>query len=57
MSKQGMISRQLQLGAVQTADGMPIYHEVFDGNTTEAPTMLTTQCAKRCSATGTYAAW
>jgi len=27
---------------VQTADGLPIYHEVFDGNTAEAPTMLPT---------------
>jgi len=30
------------LSGVQTADGMPICHEVFDGNTTEAPTMLPT---------------
>jgi transposase len=30
------------LGVVQTADGMPIYHEVFDGNTSEAPTLLPT---------------
>ena len=27
------------LGVVQTADGMPIFHEVFDGNTAEAPTL------------------
>ena len=27
------------LGVVQTAEGMPIYHEVFDGNTAEAPTL------------------
>ncbi|MDR8470489.1 IS1634 family transposase, partial [Acinetobacter baumannii] len=25
---------------VQTADGMPIHHEVFAGNTAEAPTLL-----------------
>ena len=28
------------LGVVQTADGLPIYHEVFDGNTAEAKTLL-----------------
>ena len=37
-----MVARQFMLGVVQTADGMPIYHEVFDGNTAEAPTMLPT---------------
>jgi transposase len=39
MSKEGVIARQFMLGVVQTADGMPIYHEVFDGNTAEAPTL------------------
>jgi transposase len=39
MSKEGVIARQFVLGVVQTADGMPIYHEVFDGNTAEAPTL------------------
>lgn len=39
MSKEGGIARQFMLGVVQTADGMPIYHEVFDGNTAEAPTL------------------
>ncbi|MBV8503885.1 MAG: IS1634 family transposase [Paucibacter sp.] len=39
MSKEGVIARQFLLGVVQTADGMPIYHEVFDGNTSEAPTL------------------
>ena len=42
MSKEGLVARQFMLGVVQTADGMPIYHEVFDGNTAEAPTMLPT---------------
>jgi transposase len=42
MSKEGTVARQFMLGVVQTADGMPIYHEVFDGNTAEAPTMLPT---------------
>jgi transposase len=42
MSKEGAVARQFMLGVVQTADGMPIYHEVFDGNTAEAPTMLPT---------------
>ncbi|TXH39735.1 MAG: IS1634 family transposase [Burkholderiaceae bacterium] len=39
MSKKGVIARQFMLGVVQTADGMPIFHEVFDGNTAEAPTL------------------
>lgn len=39
MSKEGVIARQFMLGAVQTADVLPIYHEVFDGNTAEAPTL------------------
>ena len=42
MSKQGLIARQFMLGVVQTADGMPIYHEVFAGNTSEAPTLKPT---------------
>ena len=42
MSKEGVIARQFMLGVVQTADGMPIYHEVFAGNTAEAPTLLPT---------------
>lgn len=39
MSKEGLIARQFMLGVVQTAEGMPIYHEVFAGNTAEAPTL------------------
>lgn len=39
MAKEGLIARQFLLGVVQTADGMPIYHEVFAGNTAEAPTL------------------
>ena len=39
MSKEGVVARQFMLGVVQTADGMPIYHEVFAGNTAEAPTL------------------
>jgi len=42
MSKEGIVARQFMLGVVQTADGMPIYHEVFNGNKAEAPTMLPT---------------
>jgi hypothetical protein len=30
------------LGVVQTADGLPLYHEVFDGNTAESKTLLPT---------------
>lgn len=42
MSKEGLIARQFMLGVVQTADGMPIYHEVFAGNTAESPTLRPT---------------
>jgi hypothetical protein len=42
MSKDGMVARQFMLGVVQTADGMPIYHEVFDGNTAEVTTLKPT---------------
>lgn len=40
MSKEGQIARQFLLGVVQTADGLPIHHEVFAGNAAEAPTLL-----------------
>jgi len=42
MSKEGLIARQFMLGVVQTADGLPIHHEVFDGNTAETKTLLPT---------------
>jgi transposase len=42
MSKEGVVARQFMLGVVQTACGIPVYHEVFDGNASEAPTMLPT---------------
>jgi len=42
MSKEGVVARQFMLGVVQTADGMPIYHEVFDGNTAEVTTLKPT---------------
>jgi transposase len=42
MSKEGLIARQFMLGVVQTAEGLPIYHEVFDGNQAEGPTLLPT---------------
>jgi transposase len=42
MAKEGLIARQFMLGVVQTSDGLPIYHEVFDGNTAEAPTLVPT---------------
>jgi transposase len=40
MAKEGLIAKQFMLGVVQTADGLPIYHEVFDGNTAEGKTLL-----------------
>jgi transposase len=42
MSKEGVVARQFMLGVVQTACGMPIYHEVFDGNTAEVTTLKPT---------------
>lgn len=42
LSKDGGIARQVMLGVVQTAEGLPIYHEVFDGNTGETKTLLPT---------------
>jgi hypothetical protein len=39
MSKEGIVVRQIMLGVVQTADGLPLYHEVFDGNTAEVGTL------------------
>jgi transposase len=42
MAKEGLVARQFMLGVVQTADGLPIYHEVFDGNQAEAPTLIST---------------
>jgi len=42
MAKDGLIARQFMLGVVQTAEGLPIYHEVFDGNASETKTLLPT---------------
>lgn len=39
MSKAGLLARQVMLGVVQTAEGLPLYHEVFDGNTAEVSTL------------------
>ncbi|MER1939583.1 IS1634 family transposase [Castellaniella sp. FW104-16D08] len=39
MSKESIIARQFMLGLVQTADGIPLYHEVFPGNTAEVGTL------------------
>ena len=42
MAKEGLIARQFMLGVVQTAEGLPIYHEVFEGNCAETKTLLPT---------------
>ena len=42
MAKEGLIARQFMLGVVQTAEGLPIHHEVFDGNAAETKTLLPT---------------
>ena len=34
------MARQFMLGVMQTAEGLPICHEVFDGNTAETKTLL-----------------
>lgn len=41
-SKEGTIARQFMLGVVQTAEGLPIHHEVYEGNVAEAATLLPT---------------
>ena len=42
MAKEGLIARQCLLGVIQTAEGLPIYHEVLAGNTAETTTLLAT---------------
>ena len=39
MAKVGVVERQVMLGVVQTSEGLPLYHEVFDGNTAEVSTI------------------
>ena len=39
MAKVGVVERQIMLGVVQTAEGLPLYHEVFKGNTAEVTTI------------------
>ncbi len=39
-SKDGDVAREFVLSLVQTADGLPIAHEVHPGNTAEAPTLM-----------------
>ena len=40
MIKSGLVERQFMLSLVQTAEGLPIAHEVHPGNTAEAKTLL-----------------
>ena len=42
MAKEGAIARQVMLGVVQTAEGLPIHHEVFAGNAAETHTLVPT---------------
>jgi hypothetical protein len=42
MSKAGIVARQFLLGVVQTANGLPTNHEVFDGNASEGATLKPT---------------
>lgn len=39
LSKEGGIARQVLLGVVQTAEGLPIAHRVWQGNTAESTTL------------------
>jgi hypothetical protein len=39
LANEGDIARQVMLGVVQTADGLPIHHEVFAGNAAETHTL------------------
>jgi transposase len=39
LSKDGGIARQFMLGVVQTAEGLPIAHRIWEGNTGEAVTL------------------
>jgi transposase len=39
MSKESTINRQVMLGVVQTADGIPLAHHVWPGNTAEVSTL------------------
>jgi hypothetical protein len=59
MAKSGLIARQFMMGVVQTAEGLPSCHEVFDGNQAEPPhvvahakdgagTLCPHQAANRC---------
>jgi transposase len=41
-AKEGGTVRQVMLGVVQTADGLPTHHEVFAGNTGETTTLVPT---------------
>ena len=42
MSKEGGIRRQFVLGVVQSADGLPLHHEVHEGNVAEVSTLTAT---------------
>ena len=42
LAKEGGIARQVMLGVVQTAEGLPIHHEVFEGNAAETATLVPT---------------
>jgi len=39
MLKEGLIARWFMLGIVQTAEGLTLYHDVFDGDTAEISTL------------------
>lgn len=55
-AKEGRITRQVMLGVAQTAEGLPIHHEVFAGNTGETTTLVPTM-KKTCWRVIRSAAW
>jgi hypothetical protein len=40
MGKSGHVERQVMLALIQTADGLPLHHQVMEGNTSEPATLL-----------------
>ena len=55
MSKEGMVARQFLLGVMQTADGLPIYHEVFAGNASDNCSSMSGR--SNCATQSSTAAW
>lgn len=59
MSKESTINRQVMLGVVQTADGIPLAHHVWPGNTAEVQTLQSavTDIVKRFPVASSASSW